>query len=46
VDVCTPKPVVIAIHQGRMADGRLGRAIFFSPAIVGEIQALARSLLK
>jgi Trypsin-like peptidase domain len=46
VDVCTRKPVAVAIHQGRIANGRLGRAIIFSLAIIDEIRALARTLLK
>jgi V8-like Glu-specific endopeptidase len=44
-DACTRKPVAVALHQGRMANNRLGRAIFFSPAIMDEIRALMRALL-
>ncbi|MGH9839949.1 MAG: trypsin-like serine peptidase [Blastocatellia bacterium] len=38
VDVCTRNPVVVAIHQGRVANGRFGRAIFLGPAILTEVQ--------
>jgi V8-like Glu-specific endopeptidase len=44
-DPCSRKAAAVALHQGRIANGRLGRAIFFSPAIMDEIRALTRALL-
>ncbi|MFN0172610.1 MAG: trypsin-like serine peptidase [Bryobacteraceae bacterium] len=45
-DVCTREPVAVALHQGRLADGRFGRAVLFSPVIVKEIRTVLGALLK
>jgi hypothetical protein len=46
LDLCTRKPVVVAIHQAASENRRVRSAIFLSAAVVGEIRALMQSLLK